>query len=67
MICAVLRSVTQGDLFAEAPKPPVSEEKKVLNESIKSTAQTAGKIDKEVKIRWVQTYRKKKLGQQIAT
>ncbi|XP_030298012.1 WASH complex subunit 2 isoform X3 [Sparus aurata] len=31
----------EGDLFAEAPKPPVSEEKKVLNESIKSTAQTA--------------------------
>uniref|UniRef100_A0A8C4FAL6 Uncharacterized protein n=1 Tax=Dicentrarchus labrax TaxID=13489 RepID=A0A8C4FAL6_DICLA len=33
----------EGDLFAEAPKPPVSEEKKVLNESMKSTAQTAGK------------------------
>ncbi|XP_035518973.1 WASH complex subunit 2 isoform X1 [Morone saxatilis] len=30
-----------GDLFSDAPKPPVSEEKKVLNESMKSTAQTA--------------------------
>ncbi|XP_044069707.1 WASH complex subunit 2 isoform X2 [Siniperca chuatsi] len=31
----------EGDLFSEAPKPPVSQEKKVLNESMKSTAQTA--------------------------
>nr|XP_046258221.1 WASH complex subunit 2 isoform X3 [Scatophagus argus] len=31
----------EGDLFSEAPKPPVSEEKKVLNESMKNTAQTA--------------------------
>ncbi|TNN75259.1 WASH complex subunit FAM21 [Liparis tanakae] len=31
----------EGDLFSEAPKPPVSEEKKVLNESTKSTSQTA--------------------------
>lgn len=45
LICAVLRFVIQGDLFAEAPKPPVSVEKKVLNESTKSTAQIAGKTD----------------------
>uniref|UniRef100_A0A3Q1GR67 WASH complex subunit 2C n=1 Tax=Acanthochromis polyacanthus TaxID=80966 RepID=A0A3Q1GR67_9TELE len=32
-----------GDLFSEAPKPPVPEEKKALNESTKSTAQAAGK------------------------
>ncbi|KAL7383544.1 hypothetical protein ABVT39_013014 [Epinephelus coioides] len=31
----------EGDLFSEAPKPPVSEEKKVRNESTKSTAQSA--------------------------
>ncbi|XP_070696786.1 WASH complex subunit 2 [Pempheris klunzingeri] len=31
----------EGDLFSEAPKPPVSEEKKVLNESMKSTAQSS--------------------------
>ncbi|KAM9344686.1 WASH complex subunit 2 [Symphorus nematophorus] len=38
----------EGDLFSEAPKPPVSEEKKVLNESMKSTAQTA-ESDKPIK------------------
>uniref|UniRef100_A0A8C3G1I3 WASH complex subunit 2C n=1 Tax=Cyclopterus lumpus TaxID=8103 RepID=A0A8C3G1I3_CYCLU len=32
----------EGDLFSEAPKPPVSEEKRVLNESMKSTLKTAG-------------------------
>lgn len=32
----------QGDLFSEAPKPTVSQEKKVQNEGMKSTAQTAG-------------------------
>ncbi|XP_056291798.1 WASH complex subunit 2 isoform X2 [Pseudoliparis swirei] len=31
----------EGDLFSEATNPPVSEEKKVLNESTKSTSQTA--------------------------
>ncbi|KAM7408716.1 hypothetical protein PAMA_002439 [Pampus argenteus] len=31
----------EGDLFSEAPKPPVSEEKRSVNESMKSTAQTA--------------------------
>lgn len=31
----------EGDLFSEAPKPPVPEERKALNESTKSTAQTA--------------------------
>ncbi|KAM7385589.1 hypothetical protein PAMP_001666 [Pampus punctatissimus] len=31
----------EGDLFSEVPKPPVSEEKKSVNESMKSTAQTA--------------------------
>ncbi|XP_069548739.1 WASH complex subunit 2 isoform X2 [Brachyistius frenatus] len=31
----------EGDLFSEAPKPPVSKEKKPLNESIKTPAQTA--------------------------
>ncbi|XP_056251880.1 LOW QUALITY PROTEIN: WASH complex subunit 2 [Seriola aureovittata] len=31
----------EGDLFSEAPKPSVSEEKKAMNESTKSTAQTA--------------------------
>ncbi|XP_034407295.1 WASH complex subunit 2 isoform X2 [Cyclopterus lumpus] len=31
----------EGDLFSEAPKPPVSEEKRVLNESMKSTLKTA--------------------------
>ncbi|CAJ1067657.1 hypothetical protein EPR50_G00178570 [Xyrichtys novacula] len=29
----------EGDLFSEAPKPPVSEEKKALNESFKTPAQ----------------------------
>lgn len=42
LIYAVLCRAIQGDLFSEAPKPPVSEEKKVQNESMKSTAQTAG-------------------------
>ncbi|XP_053188839.1 WASH complex subunit 2 isoform X1 [Scomber japonicus] len=39
----------EGDLFSEAPKPPVSEEKSV-NESVKSTAQTAepGKPGKKI-------------------
>lgn len=32
----------QGDLFAEVPKPPVSEDKNLLNESLKSTAHAAG-------------------------
>ncbi|XP_040906025.1 WASH complex subunit 2 [Toxotes jaculatrix] len=31
----------EGDLFSEAPKPSVSEEQKAMNESTKSTAQTA--------------------------
>ncbi|XP_032396598.1 WASH complex subunit 2 isoform X1 [Etheostoma spectabile] len=31
----------EGDLFSEAPKPPVSEEKKLLSESINSPAGTA--------------------------
>ncbi|XP_078129951.1 WASH complex subunit 2 isoform X6 [Sander vitreus] len=31
----------EGDLFSDAPKPPVSEEKRVLNESRNSPAQTA--------------------------
>ncbi|XP_031161258.1 WASH complex subunit 2 isoform X1 [Sander lucioperca] len=31
----------EGDLFSDAPKPPVSEEKRVVNESINSPAQTA--------------------------
>ncbi|XP_029691529.1 WASH complex subunit 2 isoform X3 [Takifugu rubripes] len=31
----------EGDLFAEAPKPPASEDKNLLNESVKSTAQAA--------------------------
>ncbi|KAM8858368.1 WASH complex subunit 2A isoform 3-T3 [Spinachia spinachia] len=31
----------EGDLFAEASKPPTSEDKKVLNESVRSTSQTA--------------------------
>lgn len=35
----------QGDLFSEAPKPPVSQERNLLNESMKSTAQTAGKTN----------------------
>ncbi|XP_028278973.1 WASH complex subunit 2 isoform X3 [Parambassis ranga] len=30
----------EGDLFSDAPKPPVSEERKTVNESIKSTPQT---------------------------
>lgn len=30
----------QGDLFSEAPKPPVSEERKVRKESLKSTGRT---------------------------
>lgn len=30
----------EGDLFSEAPKPPTSEDKKVLNESMRSTSQT---------------------------
>lgn len=35
----------QGDLFAEPPKPPLSAEKKLPNESMKSTAHSAGKTD----------------------
>lgn len=31
----------EGDLFSDAPKPPVSEEKRMPNESMKSTAQAA--------------------------
>ncbi|XP_008277986.1 WASH complex subunit FAM21 isoform X2 [Stegastes partitus] len=31
----------EGDLFSEAPRPPVPEEKKAPNESTRSTAQTA--------------------------
>ncbi|XP_039995270.1 WASH complex subunit 2A isoform X2 [Xiphias gladius] len=40
----------EGDLFSEAPKPSVSEEKKAMNESTKSTAQTAesGKPGKKI-------------------
>ncbi|XP_074501953.1 WASH complex subunit 2 isoform X3 [Sebastes fasciatus] len=34
----------EGDLFAEAPKPPVPVEKKVLNESTKSTDQIAESV-----------------------
>lgn len=37
-----LLSAIQGDLFSEAPKPSVSEDKKAVNESAKSTAQAAG-------------------------
>lgn len=44
LICAVLCYAIQGDLFSEAPKPPVSEQKKV-DETRKSTAQAAGKTD----------------------
>lgn len=55
-ICSVLCFALQGDLFSEAPKPPVSEEKRSVNESVKSTAQTAGKtlfIDKYGKIIYI--------------
>ncbi|XP_068578357.1 WASH complex subunit 2 isoform X2 [Cebidichthys violaceus] len=38
----------EGDLFSEAPKPPGSEEKRVLNESMKSTSRTA-ESDKSAK------------------
>ncbi|XP_054456135.1 WASH complex subunit 2 isoform X2 [Anoplopoma fimbria] len=38
----------EGDLFSDAPKPPVSEEKRVLNESMKSTPQSA-ESDKSAK------------------
>ncbi|KAM6922649.1 WASH complex subunit 2 [Lycodopsis pacificus] len=38
----------EGDLFSEAPKAPVSEEKRVLNESMKSTSRTA-ESDKSAK------------------
>ncbi|XP_060895771.1 WASH complex subunit 2 isoform X1 [Labrus mixtus] len=31
----------EGDLFSDAPKPPVSEEKKAQNESVKTTIQAA--------------------------
>ena len=48
----------QGDLFSEAPKPFVSEETKVMNESTKSKkAPTAGKT--ALQITRVQAYRKK--------
>lgn len=33
----------QGDLFSDAPKPPASEERKPVNDSITSTPQTEGK------------------------
>uniref|UniRef100_A0A665VQM0 WASH complex subunit 2-like n=1 Tax=Echeneis naucrates TaxID=173247 RepID=A0A665VQM0_ECHNA len=42
----------EGDLFSEAPKP--SDEKKVVNDSMKSAAQTAGKT--AIKIRCIQSY-----------
>lgn len=35
----------QGDLFSEAPKLPGSEDKNLLNESLKSTAHVAGSVD----------------------
>lgn len=38
----------EGDLFSEAPKPPVAEEKKALNESLKTSIQ-APESDKPVK------------------
>ncbi|XP_074531691.1 WASH complex subunit 2A isoform X2 [Halichoeres trimaculatus] len=38
----------EGDLFSEAPKPPVAEEKKASNESLKTTIQ-APESDKPVK------------------
>lgn len=34
----------QGDLFSDAPKPPASEDKNLLNESSKSTAHAAGNM-----------------------
>lgn len=37
--------VSQGDLFSEAPKLPVSDDKNLLNESLKSTAHAAGNVD----------------------
>lgn len=40
----------QGDLFAEAPKPPASEDKNLLDESLNSTAQAAGNGDRELKM-----------------
>lgn len=43
LIFAVKCFAFQGDLFSEAPKPSVSEEKKSVNENVKSTAQAAGK------------------------
>lgn len=36
---------SQGDLFSEAPKLPASEDKDLLNESLKSTAHAAGNAD----------------------
>lgn len=35
----------QGDLFSEAPKPPIAEEKKPLNESLKTSIQAPGESD----------------------
>lgn len=43
MSCLI--NVSQGDLFSEVPKPPVSEDKNLLNESSKSTAHAAGDAD----------------------
>ncbi|XP_063731284.1 WASH complex subunit 2C isoform X2 [Eleginops maclovinus] len=40
----------EGDLFSDVPNPPASEEKKVLNESIKSPAQTAESVKPGKKI-----------------
>lgn len=40
-MCCLIH-VCQGDLFSEAPKLPVSDDKNLLNESLRSTAHAAG-------------------------
>lgn len=44
----------QGDLFSEAPKPAVSQEKKAVNESVKSTEESAGK--RKIYIKYLQMF-----------
>lgn len=38
----MLLCTVQGDLFSEAPKPAVPQEKKAVSESVKSTEQNTG-------------------------
>lgn len=50
LISAILFYSIQGDLFSEAPNLPVTKEEKPLNESMKSTAQAAGKAALQIEL-----------------